>query len=66
MCLPFTQVMGENRLLAVADEEGLVFILDTRRPLPTSLYAATPRAQWLAHDNAIFDLKWCQVRPLQL
>ena len=37
-------------LLAVADEEGFVTLVDTLRPLDDA-----PAAQWEAHGNAIFD-----------
>lgn len=52
-------------LLAIADEEGYISIVDTAAPLPPSLHprdgdAATPapRAQWLCHANAVFDAAW--------
>lgn len=58
-----------GHLLALADEEGFVTILDTSAPLPQSLFVdeawgahPPPRAQWLAHTNAIFDLCWVLVR----
>jgi hypothetical protein len=52
-------------MLAVADEDGYVSCLNTDKPLPDSLdvndAARAVNAQWLAHDNAIFDLCWMQV-----
>lgn len=52
-------------MLAVADEDGYVSCLNTEKPLPGNLdvndAACTINAQWLAHDNAIFDLCWMQV-----
>ena len=56
-----TQALG-GHALAAADEEGVVTVLDTRRPLKEQMLAASrasgPIARFLAHDNAIFDLIW--------
>lgn len=53
-------------MLAVGDEDGFVSCVNTDRPLPHTLHAPLAdhplRAQWPAHDNAIFDLCWMQVR----
>lgn len=53
-------------MLAVADEDGYVSCLNTDKPLPDNLdadgAARNVNAQWQAHDNAIFDLCWMQVR----
>ena len=59
-----TQRRGQH--LAVVDEEGYVSVINTAQQLPTStgdLAAGGPRpaAHWVAHNNAIFDVKWCQV-----
>jgi hypothetical protein len=54
-----------SKLLAVGDEAGSVSIVDTSaEELPDSLYSDMdnpPRARWLAHDNAIFDIAWAKV-----
>eukprot|EP00884_Botryococcus_braunii_P004829 jgi/Botrbrau1/14347/Bobra.0014s0004.1 len=50
------------KYLAIGDEEGFVSILNTFAPLPASLSSLDrrPSAQWLAHNNAIFDVAWSQ------
>ena len=62
---PAPQVYRDSKLLAVADEEGYVSIVDTASELPTEMSddwsANKPRAQWLAHRNAVFDIAWCNV-----
>ena len=61
------QVYNNSKLLAIADEEGYVSIVDTSCPLPTEMAddwgPNKPRAQWLAHKNAVFDISWCNVSP---
>ena len=60
------QVYNDCKLLAIADEEGFVSIVDTSAELPTEMAddwgPNKPRAQWLAHRNAVFDIAWCNVR----
>ena len=66
--LAYNEVYCGTRLLAVAGEDGYVSIVDTGAALPRNLCygggggndatAPTPRAQWLCHDNAIFDVAW--------
>lgn len=60
------QFYNDGKLLAVADEEGFVSIVDTSCELPTEMAddwgPNKPRAQWMAHRNAVFDLSWCNVR----
>ena len=60
------QVYNNRTLLAMADEEGYISVLDTSRRLPCSTSFEPgqpgPSAQWLAHRNAIFDIAWCKVR----
>lgn len=51
-------------LLAVADEEGYISVINTSKELPQSLddepgSSLRPVAHWLAHRNAIFDATWC-------
>uniref|UniRef100_A0A0E0KHU6 Uncharacterized protein n=1 Tax=Oryza punctata TaxID=4537 RepID=A0A0E0KHU6_ORYPU len=52
-----------SHLLAVADEDGYVGLYDTRRRLPSSSSsleksAETKKSDWVAHNNAIFDVCW--------
>jgi hypothetical protein len=58
-------VLHGSKLLAVADEEGWVCVVDTAaQRLPSSLHtdsACAPKAQWLAHQNTIYDLVWAKV-----
>lgn len=59
------QVFNGGKFLALADEEGFVSIVDTAAPLPRSTAdddEPKPRAQWLAHHNAVFDIAWAKVR----
>ena len=65
-CSPVLQTQRRGQHLAVVDEEGYVSVINTAQQLPTStggLAAGGPRpaAHWVAHNNAIFDVKWCQV-----
>ena len=54
------QVLKNGKLLAVGDEEGIVSILDTSKPMPSALSRGKADAQWLGHQNAIFGLHWYQ------
>ncbi|KAF7047395.1 hypothetical protein CFC21_056331 [Triticum aestivum] len=59
----FCKVPQISRLLAVADEDGYVAIYDTRRRLPSrsssiEKSAETRLSDWVAHNNAIFDVCW--------
>lgn len=63
-CPPRAQVYNGGKFLAVADEEGFISIMDTAGPLPRSTAdddEPKPRAQWLAHKNAVFDIAWAKV-----
>jgi hypothetical protein len=59
------QLYNNSKLLAVADEEGFVSIVDTSSELPAEMAddwgPNKPKAQWLAHRNAVFDIAWCNV-----
>lgn len=57
-------MLHDRKYLAVADEEGYVSILDTTTPTPQEIHDGWPPAQWLAHQNAIFDIAWCKVSSL--
>jgi len=68
------QEVQARRLLALADEEGYVTVVDAGAPLPRDLHLnfpawdtageplPRPRAQWEAHKNAVFDLAWAKAR----
>lgn len=62
---PRPQVLHNSKLLAVADEEGWVCIVDTAAErLPSSLHmdaVCSPKAQWLAHQNTVYDVAWAKV-----
>lgn len=49
--------------LAIGDEDGYISIINTGKALTTSLDddSSSNRAvaQWSAHNNAVFDLAWC-------
>ncbi|KAL5663288.1 hypothetical protein ACJX0J_023396, partial [Zea mays] len=50
-------------LLAVADEDGYVGLYDTRRRLPSASSSLEKSAEtrvcdWVAHNNAVFDVCW--------
>ncbi|KAL4443774.1 hypothetical protein ABPG75_011511 [Micractinium tetrahymenae] len=59
----YSRHYNDCKLLAIADEEGYVSIVDTACQLPTEMAddwgPNKPRAQWAAHRNAVFDLAWC-------
>ncbi|KAI3428243.1 hypothetical protein D9Q98_006623 [Chlorella vulgaris] len=59
----YSKVYNDSKLLAVADEEGYVSIVLTGAELPAEMVDDwsdhKPRAQWLAHQNAVFDIAWC-------
>ncbi|ORY02781.1 WD40 repeat-like protein [Basidiobolus meristosporus CBS 931.73] len=52
----FNNLETNGRLLAVADEEGRVNILDTS--LDSSIENESARVSWQAHNNAVFDVQW--------
>uniref|UniRef100_A0ACD5X5X3 Uncharacterized protein n=1 Tax=Avena sativa TaxID=4498 RepID=A0ACD5X5X3_AVESA len=59
----FCKTAQVSRLLAVADEDGYVSLYDTRRRLPSrssslEKSAETRLSDWVAHNNAIFDVCW--------
>ncbi|EER91037.1 hypothetical protein BDA96_01G132100 [Sorghum bicolor] len=65
--IPFAISFGKTaqtcNLLAVADEDGYVGLYDTRRRLPSASSsieksAETRVSDWVAHNNAIFDVCW--------
>ncbi|XP_062213300.1 uncharacterized protein LOC133914178 [Phragmites australis] len=65
--IPFAVSFGKtaktSQFLAVADEDGYVSLYDTRRRLPSSSSSLEKSAEtrvfdWVAHNNAIFDVCW--------
>ncbi|KAL6637087.1 hypothetical protein ACP70R_024659 [Stipagrostis hirtigluma subsp. patula] len=65
--IPFAVSFGKtaktSHLLAVADEDGYIGLYDTRRRLPSSSSSReksveTRVSDWVAHNNAIFDVCW--------
>ncbi|ONM08028.1 Transducin/WD40 repeat-like superfamily protein [Zea mays] len=65
--IPFAISFGKTaqtcNLLAVADEDGYVGLYDTRRRLPSTSSSLEKSAEtrvpdWVAHNNAIFDVCW--------
>ena len=54
---------ARGEILAVADEEGTVALLDASRAGSSEDDASgSPPllARWAAHDNAVFDARWCR------
>ncbi|GFH15686.1 denticleless-like protein [Haematococcus lacustris] len=55
---------SSGKLLAIADQEGFVTILQTDRILPHSVRldpgGQRPRAAWEAHKNLVHDLCWAK------
>ncbi|TPX44173.1 hypothetical protein SeLEV6574_g04667 [Synchytrium endobioticum] len=53
----YANVTKGGKILAVADEDGVVTLIDTlvdtRAPLEESI-----KMEWTAHENAIFDIVW--------
>ncbi|PFX29367.1 Denticleless protein-like [Stylophora pistillata] len=49
----FSHAGRGGHMLGIADEEGWVQILDSRRKSPKSLIK-----EWNAHENAVFDIAW--------
>ncbi|PKU63154.1 denticleless protein homolog B [Dendrobium catenatum] len=63
LALSFCKTSGKSHILAVSDEEGFVSCYDTRKRLSchSSCWDKTAEAkisEWVAHENAIFDICW--------
>ncbi|KAK3237017.1 hypothetical protein CYMTET_52876 [Cymbomonas tetramitiformis] len=58
----FSKTAKAGRLIAVADEEGYLTLIDSTKALPQEVFGSeyNPEAQWLAHQNAVFDTAWSQ------
>lgn len=58
----FSNVALDGHALLTGDEDGILTILDSRRPLREQMHATAPseapNARFRAHDNAIFDAIW--------
>jgi hypothetical protein len=66
--MKYNEVLKEGQLLAIADEDGYVSIVDTSDELPESLHVSDSapsqvKAQWLAHNNSVFQVEWIKVHP---
>ncbi|XP_076024090.1 denticleless protein homolog [Genypterus blacodes] len=55
--LAFSSVKGLQSVLAVANEEGIVRIYNTESREKSVL------KEWLAHENAVFDIAWVPGEP---
>ncbi|XP_022244355.1 denticleless protein homolog [Limulus polyphemus] len=49
----FCTVPGDEHLVAVASEDGDVFILDSNKKIKSGCLTS-----WKAHNNAVFDISW--------
>ncbi|KAF8378243.1 hypothetical protein HHK36_029582 [Tetracentron sinense] len=63
LAVSFCKEVRNSHFLAVSDESGYVSIYDTRRKLPSSASCRENPAEarvsdWIAHQNAIFDICW--------
>ncbi|KAK9108164.1 hypothetical protein Syun_024175 [Stephania yunnanensis] len=63
LAVSFCNMIERFHLLAVSDEDGYLSFYDTRRKLPSlgSFRESVGEARvcdWVAHNNAIFDLCW--------
>lgn len=73
LSLRYNSYLKGGVLLAVADEEGFISIVDTSIAAPRQLLmqassqgappgAPEPLGQWRAHSNAVFGMQWIKVR----
>ncbi|KAM7509171.1 hypothetical protein LguiA_019624 [Lonicera macranthoides] len=63
MALSFCKTSKNSHILAVTDEDGYVSLFNTRLNFPSSsTYQQNAEkarvCDWIAHDNAIFDICW--------
>ncbi|XP_076885128.1 uncharacterized protein LOC143534551 [Bidens hawaiensis] len=63
MALSFCKTSRNAHILAVTGEDGYVCLYNTSLKFPSSATSAenaekARKGQWLAHDNAIFDVCW--------
>lgn len=68
--MQYSSVLKQGQLLAIADEDGYVSIVDTHDGLPTRLQVSEGedskvKAQWLAHRNSIYQIAWTKVCPAE-
>ncbi|XP_062506926.1 denticleless protein homolog isoform X2 [Corticium candelabrum] len=54
----FSKAAGSTHILAIADEDGFVKLIDTNKMVEFSTIA-----EWSAHMNAVFDLAWNETEP---
>ncbi|KAG0493010.1 hypothetical protein HPP92_006408 [Vanilla planifolia] len=63
LALSFCKTSGRSHILAVSDEEGYLSFFDTAKsgPFHSSSWdnnAEARLSEWVAHENAIFDISW--------
>ncbi|CAK9176156.1 unnamed protein product [Ilex paraguariensis] len=63
MALSFCKTSKSSHVIAVTDEDGYVSLYNTRSKFPSSsTYQQNAEkariCEWIAHDNAIFDICW--------
>nr|CAD1832533.1 unnamed protein product [Ananas comosus var. bracteatus] len=63
LAISSSKSIASCRLLAVSDEDGFVSVYDTHRNLPSCASSLEKSAEarvcdWVAHNNAIFDVCW--------
>ena len=68
--MQYSSVLKQGQLLAIADEDGYVSIVDTQDGLPSQLQVSEGedskvKAQWLAHRNSIYQVAWTKARLLR-
>ena len=72
LALRYNSYLKGGALLAVADEEGFISIVDSSAAAPRQLLmrgasqsdsqdAPEPLGQWRAHSNAVFGMQWIKV-----
>lgn len=66
IAVTFSETLFDQRLLAMADYDGYVSMLNTSEVLPDCINVIDEpeqnvKAQWVAHHNAINDLRFIKV-----
>ncbi|XP_067938836.1 denticleless protein homolog [Watersipora subatra] len=56
--IKFSEDISNSHVLALADEDGMLYLFNTRQRGPVALIA-----RWSVHKNAIFDLEWLPYIP---
>ena len=63
-CVQFCPNHGREHVLAAADEDGTITMVDSQQSRDTQ--RARQRARWRAHNNAIFAIEWLRGRDAML